>query len=294
MPTIRELLDTINEDQFLQKLSSQNNQKSAKPTKTAGQKRADEQITPGPGTGPASAPGSATAPSEAPSGADVTGVVNAGGPPNVLADQLGGTSADRRLLLMDAAMRAAGQELAAGVEGARGVGTDEEHNHGTQPSSGSQEFANVAAPQTPVFQDNYQKQVEDAAGAGMGDMKAASVLDRLVNQVTGTKQAKQAATRSQNGVAPTTRDEAEKLAAAKIANECIAQGLFVERGIEMGLEKAAEEGRLAEIFAPSIAAAHEVAFENLAKNAECLDKVAEALADRVAAKLAEKLGIQGK
>lgn len=277
MATIRELLNTINEDTFLEKLSGENGTKTAMP------------ITPGPGSGPAAAPGSATAPSQAPSGAQVTGVVHAGGPPNVMADQLGGTSADRRVQLMDAAMRAAGQELSAGDEANRGVGTDEEHNHGTQPSSGQQEYQNLAAPQTPVFQDNHQKMVEDNAGGmggggmGGGMEVAASVVDRLAGQVAGTAPAAP--------TAPETLDDPEKVAAAKIANECVAQGLFVERGIEMGLEKSAEEGKLAEIFCPSLTAAHEVALEKIAEDGVALDKVAEVLATKVVEKIAEKLGI---
>ena len=270
MATIRDLLNAINEDTFLEKLSSNSNG-----TKTA------MPVTPGPDSGPSA--GSATSPSEMPSGAQVTGVVNAGGPPNVMQDQLGGTSADRRIQLMDAAMRAAGQELSAGDEANRGVGTDEEHNHGTQPSSGHQEFQGVAAPQTPMYQDNYQKAVQDNAG-GMGGMDMGGGMEATASVVN--RMAKALGRHAEPG------DDVEKIAAAKIANECVAQGLFVERGIEMGLEKAAAEGTLAAIFCPSLTAAHEVALEKIAEDGTALDKVAEALAEMIAFKLSQKLGLQ--
>lgn len=295
--TVRDVLSSLNEDSYLSKLAA-----AEKAAGNGGHaKRADAGDQPPGGA----APGATTAATPVaggaamPSGAQVTGAVEGGGPTPPLAQHLGGTSANNRIQLMEAAMAQAGQELAGGVAASRGPGTDEGHNAGVQPRTGEQQYAaeGLVAPASQVYQDPYQGIEEDNAGgmataAGLepvaSDQSFASLLDRLAAHISGTEK-----TAGQPAPAP-TQAEQEKIAAAReLANECLAQGLFVEQGIRHGLAKSAEDGTLAGIFAPSIAAAHEVAFESMV-NSDSLRKVAHALADEFVAAVGQKLGVTGQ
>jgi hypothetical protein len=282
MSSIRALLEAVSEDQFmagLDKMANENEETAApapapKATKTASQKKTAEPV------------GAATQGNPIGGNVQVTGGISAGEPQaDVLAEQLGDNAENRRIQLQQMALRAAGQQQAAGVEASRGPGTDEGHNAGIQPRTGRQEYANIAAPATQMLPESMAQtpSMDQVAGS-----KAASTgIDALLAQLLGESNAA-AATKTAAPAATEQQDGTEKTAAEQIAEECLAQGRFVELGFRMGLNKAAEDGSLGMAFLPAIAAVHEVAIEKLAES-PVLDKLAEALADKFVEKLQAKV-----
>ncbi len=197
---------------------------------------------------------------------------------------MGDNAENRRVQLQQMALAAAAQQNAAGVEATRGPGTDEGHNAGIQPRSGRQEYPNVAAPATQMppeamAQTPTMDQVAGTKAAAEGGVDA--LLAQILTQ--GEGEAKTAAEAE-----VFEGEEVVKTAAEKIAEDCLAQGRFVELGFRMGLQKAAEDGSLGLTMLPAFQAAHEVSIEKLAES-EAIDKLAEALAEKFVEKLQAKV-----
>lgn len=255
MTTLRQFLDEMNEEDFATKLASAR-QNGARKT-AADASEMPPQLGEATAASPTSAPAMPTQGAIDPAGGDVP----------QLARNTADDAMNKRQQLIDAAMEMSGASQAAAVESARGLGTDEGHNAGINPSTGQQQYERLTAPQDVPHQDPYQHQVGDTAGAGGG----------------GGEEMKAAAAKAAE----------EKLAAEKFAQEvaedCIAQGRFVGMGLTASIKEAAETGAYAELFGPSMLAANRAAFLHMPETPE-FDQLTTKFAEQVVAKI--KAGLQ--
>ena len=234
MSSLKELLDAVSEDSFMEDLD-----------KMASNNGMRKQAMPMPEPAGAATQANIIGANQPQS----TGMLEGGMQPDVLGEQLPDHNESQRIMLQQKAMQAAAASLAAGVEQSRGAGTDEGYNASIQPRSGRQEYPSVAAPAGQMPPEAMsQTMAADAVKAASHDID-----DEFEGET--------------------------KTAAEKIAEECLAQGRFVELGIEMGLQKSAADGTLAGIFMPAFQAAHEVAIEKMAEDRGAIQKLAGALAD---------------